>query len=99
MVVHDGEAIHVWRIVFKSGEVLVNRDCAINGNFLVVACMDNEDRSPTWYPISMIECLQGVEVYHRHELDRKGRDIINHSLFPELTSRWRSCENGFLHYE
>ena len=99
MVVHDGEAIHVWRIAFKSGEVLVNRDCAINGNFLVVACTDNEDKSPAWYPIDTVQSLQGVEVYHRHELDRKERDAINYSLFPELMNRWKPGEGGFFHYE
>lgn len=99
MAVHDGEAIHVWRIAFKSGEVLINRDCAVNGNFLVVSCPDSDDRSPTWYPIDTVQSLQGVEVYHRHELDRKERDIINYSLFPELTSRWKPGENGFFHHE
>lgn len=93
MFVHDGDFIHVWHIVFQSGKILNNRDCAINGRFLIVACEDSDDRPPAWYPIETVEFLDGVEVYNKQETDWKTTDNMKFSIYPDISERYKTGIN------
>lgn len=88
-VARDGVPFHVWKIVLKNGNILLNRNVTTCGRFLVVSCGQEEDTAPDWYTIDSIEALKGVEIYRASMgLDSEicMEDIL-HELFPPIDTQ------------
>ena len=56
---NNQKLLHARMIHLANGDVLEDKDCCINGNFLVVSA-DAPDVLPTWYNLSEITALQEV---------------------------------------
>ena len=93
----EGTPLYVWRILFKDGDILLNRVIATCGQFVVISCGNDEDTAPSWYPIDAIKGLEGVRV--RNAVSDLNSDIalenIMHSLFPPIDARL--AEKQYVH--
>lgn len=93
----EGTPLYVWRILFKDGDILLNRVITTCGQFVVISCGNDEDTAPSWYPIDAIKGLEGVQVCSAAsglDSDIAMEDMM-HSLFPPIDARL--AEKQYVH--
>ncbi len=58
--INASRLLHIERIHLSNGDYLEDKDAYIYNGFLIVSS-DREDQLPTWYNLTEIAVLQGVD--------------------------------------